>query len=73
MHEKEYIPYTQNDKICKTNGHNDYLHAHNRQQLLRKLDKDWKSYFNAIKDYKKNPNKYTGKLNKPGFKTDWRP
>jgi IS605 OrfB family transposase len=68
MGEKKYIPYTQNDKLLKSNWHSDYLHAHNRQQLLRKLDEDWKSYFKAIKDYQKNPNKYTGRPNKPGFK-----
>jgi len=63
-----YIPYSENDEIAKVNWHSEYLHAHNRQQLLRKLDQDWKSYFKGIKDYNKNPKKYTGKPNKPGFK-----
>ena len=68
MRENGYIPYAENDKIAKVNWHCEYLHAHNRQQLLRKLDKDWMSYFKGIKDYNKNPKKYTGKPNKPGFK-----
>ena len=74
MRENSYIPYGKNDKICKLNWHSEYLHAHNRQQLLRKLDKDWKSYFKSIKDYKKHPGKYKGKPNEPGYKhTDKRP
>ncbi|HKL43197.1 MAG TPA: RNA-guided endonuclease TnpB family protein, partial [Clostridia bacterium] len=64
MRENGYIPYAKNDKIAKVNWHCEYLHAHNRQQLLRKLDKDWMSYFKGIKDYNKNPKKYTGKPNK---------
>ncbi len=68
MRENEYISYEKNDKICKLNWHSDYLHAHNRQQILRKLDKDWKSFFKAVKDFQKNPKKYTGKPKKPGFK-----
>jgi len=68
MRENEYISYEKNDKICKLNWHSDYLHAHNRQQILRKLDKDWKSFFKAVKDFQKNPKKYTGRPKKPGFK-----
>jgi IS605 OrfB family transposase len=68
MRDKEYISYENNDKICKLNWHSDYLHAHNRQQILRKLDKDWKSFFKAVKDFQKNPKKYTGRPKKPGFK-----
>jgi IS605 OrfB family transposase len=66
--ENEYISYGKNDKICKLNWHSDYLHAHNRQQILRKLDKDWKSFFKAIEGFRKNPKKYTGRPKKPGFK-----
>ena len=35
------------------------------QQVLRQIEKDFKSYFNSIKEYYKNPNKFTGKPNPP--------
>ena len=34
MRESNYISYAENDKIAKVNWHAEYLHAHNRQQLL---------------------------------------
>ena len=68
MREEEFQSYSKNEEEFKRNWHSDYLHAHNRQQLFRKLEKDWKSFFNASKDYKKNPNKYTGKPKPPKFK-----
>jgi IS605 OrfB family transposase len=60
--------YTRLETKFKSNWHTDYLHSHNRQQLLKQLAQDWKSYFNSIKDYKKNPNKYKGQPNPPNFK-----
>ena len=35
---------------------------------LRLLEKNWKSFFNAIKDYKKNPSKYFGQPKLPKYK-----
>jgi len=35
---------------------------------LRILDKNWKSFFNSIKDYKKNPKKYFGRPKLPKYK-----
>lgn len=60
--------YTRLENKFKYNWHTDYLHSHNRQQLLKQLAQDWKSYFNSIKDYKKNPNKYNGQPKPPNFK-----
>lgn len=37
-------------------------------QVLKKLDKNWKSFFASIKDWKKNPNNYTGKPSLPQYK-----
>ena len=42
--------------------------AQSAQQTLRKLCSDYKSFLVSIKDYKKNPNKYTGKPNLPKYK-----
>ena len=37
-------------------------------QILKKLDKNWKSFFASIKDWKKFPNKYTGRPSLPNYK-----
>jgi hypothetical protein len=60
--------YTRLEKNFKDNWHCDYLHSHTRQQLLKQLSRDWKSYFNSIKDYNNNPNKYQGQPRPPKFK-----
>lgn len=38
------------------------------QQVLRNLFKDWKSFFKASKEYRKNPSKFTGKPKLPRYK-----
>ncbi|MBR0150546.1 MAG: transposase [Synergistaceae bacterium] len=38
------------------------------QQIQRIVGSAWKSYFAAVKDYKKNPSKYQGKPCIPGYK-----
>ncbi|SDC66829.1 MULTISPECIES: RNA-guided endonuclease InsQ/TnpB family protein [unclassified Candidatus Frackibacter] len=60
--------YTRLEKQFKSNWHNDFLHSHNRQQALKQLAQDWKSYFASIKDYNKNSNKYKGQPRPPKFK-----
>lgn len=37
------------------------------QATLRKLDKNWKSFFKSIKDFKKYPEKYSGRPKMPGY------
>nr|WP_298656688.1 transposase [uncultured Flavobacterium sp.] len=44
------------------------LKAQTSQQILKLLEKDWKSFFNAIKDYSQSPEKYTGRPKLPGYK-----
>ena len=44
------------------------LPAKTSQQILRNLNKDWKGFFKSIKDFSKNPSKYTGKPNIPRYK-----
>lgn len=68
MHEAGYKSYSKNDKTFRTNWHSDYLHSHNRQQILKKLDQDWKSFFNAIKEFKKNPSKFLARPQPPRYK-----
>lgn len=61
------------DKILKKEG-NDYDYrnmplASSSQQCLKLLDKNWKSFFKAIKDYNKNPSKYLGRPKLPKYKS----
>ncbi len=60
--------YSRMDKYFKKNWHCKYLHSHNRQHCLKQLAKDWKSFFNSIKDYKNNPKKYKATPRPPKFK-----
>ena len=44
------------------------LPSQTSQQIIKLLYKNWKSFFSAIKDYKKNPNKYKGRPKLPKYK-----
>jgi putative transposase len=44
------------------------LPAQTSQQILRVLDKNWKSYFNALKEYRIDPTKFLGKPGIPKYK-----
>ena len=41
------------------------LKNHNLVMIIRRFKKDFSNYFKTLKDYKKNPNKYTGKPQLP--------
>ena len=61
------------DKVMKSfpNEHDNYRsfgHAKSAQQVLRLFQQTLRSYFAAIKDYKKNPSKYTGRPRFPKFR-----
>ena len=43
------------------------LYAQASQQCLKLLEKNWKSFFASIKDWKKNPTKYSGKPKLPKY------
>lgn len=43
------------------------LYAQTSQQCLKLLEKNWKSFFSSIKDWKKNPSKYSGKPKLPKY------
>jgi len=62
------LSYVKMNKLHKSNWHNEYLHSHTYQQCLKVLEKDWKSYFKAYEDYKKNPSKYKGIPKPPNYK-----
>jgi len=70
----KYFSYPQMDKAMKQvenlEGEINYrlLKSKVAQQTLRRVDKNFKSFFNASKDFHKNPNKYKGKPKPPHFK-----
>jgi putative transposase len=70
----KYFSYFQMDKAMKqtTNleGEINYklLKAKVAQQTLRRLDKNFKSFFSCHQDFQKNPGKYKGQPKPPRFK-----
>lgn len=61
------------DKVMKSfpNEHDNYRsfgHSKSAQQVLRRFQQNLQLYFAAIRDYKKNPTKYTDKPRFPKFR-----
>jgi putative transposase len=65
-----YINFYDIQKQLQDEKQIDYrsLPAKVSQQILMKLHDNWNSFFKAIKDYSKNPNKYKGKPKLPKYK-----
>lgn len=63
-----YTFYKANAKNYENNFHSQYLASHNYSQCLRVLEQNWKGFFAARDEYKKHPEKFTGKPEQPGFK-----
>ncbi len=70
----KYFSYPQMDKAMKQvlnlEGEINYrlLKAKVAQQTLRRLDRNFKSFFKANQDFKKNPKKYPGQPHIPRYK-----
>lgn len=67
---EEFLTEFELSKKLSSEDQFDYrnLPAQTSQQVLRLLYKNIKSYFSSIKDYEKNPDKYTGKPRIPKYK-----
>lgn len=67
-----WLRYSKLDKLLKANlEFPDYRNmpaSQSAQQILRLLDSIWKSFFNSIKDWSKNKDKYSGKPKLPKYK-----
>lgn len=68
INNKKWIRYSELDKLCKDSEPYKSLMAQTSQQTLKLLDKNWKSFFESIKDYSKNKDKYTGRPKLPKYK-----
>ena len=62
-----WIRHNELAKICKTSDCYKELGSRASQAILRKLDKNWKSFFSSIKDYNKNPSKFVSKPKMPKY------
>ena len=56
------------DKICQCADCYKELGSQASQKIIQLLDKNWKSFFKAIKDWSKNPSKYLGRPKLPKYK-----
>ncbi len=66
----KWIRYNELQKLMQNSNDADYksLPAKVSQQVLMSLDKNWKSFFAAIKSWKKYPEKYKGRPRLPNYK-----
>lgn len=65
--DNKIIKYDFLNSIMKDTPEYKNLYAQTSQQCLKLLEKNWKSFFASIKDWKKNPTKYSGKPNLPKY------
>lgn len=62
-----YINYYDMNREFKTHENYKLNFSQPSNCTLRRLDKNWKSYFRAIKDWKKHPEKYLGMPRLPNY------
>ena len=68
----KYLSYYNLDKLFRK--HKDLqdnwsqLPSHTRQQILKLLDQNWRSYFAINRDYNKNKSKYLGRPKLPNYR-----
>ena len=63
-----YIPYPELDKRMQNTDEYSSLPAKVSQQVLKVLDKNWKSFFAAIEEWKANKSKFNGRPKLPQYK-----
>lgn len=62
-----YIPYREMNFNFKTHDNYKLCFSQPANCVMRLLDKNWKSFFAAIKDWKQNPTKYLGMPKPPKY------
>ncbi|MEG3901368.1 transposase [Microcoleus sp. B4-C5] len=63
-----YINYNEMNRLMKSHQAYKVLPAKVSQQILMILDKNWKSFFEAVKAYKVDSSKFTGRPKLPKYK-----
>ena len=68
--DSKFISFVEMDRLLIDSNDVDYrnLPAKVSKGIIRILDKNWKSFFESIKDYSKNPSKYLGRPKIPNYK-----
>lgn len=64
----EYIKYSDMDKMLQSSEPYKQVMSQPAQCVLQVLDRNWRSFFVAIKDWKENPSKYLGMPKLPRYK-----
>lgn len=64
----KWIRFFELYKVLKDSENYKALPAQTAQQILRVLDRSWKSFFRAIKEWKKHPEKFLGRPRIPKYK-----
>ncbi|MHA6481868.1 RNA-guided endonuclease InsQ/TnpB family protein [Paenibacillus sp. strain BS8-2] len=67
--EKSFVSYSFLDALFKVMEQPDYraLPAQSSQGIMKVVFQNWKGFFASMKDYRKHPEKYSGKPNIPGY------
>jgi len=64
----DYVNYNEMNRLMKSHQAYKVLQALVSQQILMILDKNWKSFFEAVKAYKADSSKFTGSPKLPKYK-----
>ena len=64
---KTYIPYKEMNFNLKTHQQYKNCMSQPANSVLRLLDKNWKSFFEGLKEYQKNPSKFLGRPQMPKY------
>lgn len=66
----EWLNYNTLDFVFKKTKNKDYyaLPSHSNQWIMKNVFKDFKSFFESLKEYKKNPAKFKGRPKLPKYK-----
>jgi putative transposase len=68
IHEGKYLNYSEMDKRMQSHEAYKALPAKVSQQILLVLDRNWKSFFEALEAYQEDPPKFLGRPKLPKYK-----
>jgi putative transposase len=68
IHEGKYLTYNEVQRRMQSHEAYKALPAKVSQQILMVLDRNWVSFFEALKAYKQDPSKFTGRPCLPKYK-----
>jgi putative transposase len=68
IHEQEYVNYASTYHLIKDSIDYKAIPSKVSCQIIRLVDRCWSSFFAALKEYEKNPDKFTGRPNLPKYK-----